>query len=370
MPRFLVFLIAFSVLSLSAEAQRPGPKGPTEVIAKIVRTQDFFDSVEALGTTKANETIVITADTAEKVTAIHFEDGQTVKQGDLLITLDKGEEEAALNAALASLAEAKGAYERARTLQDNNALSKGTLQERLATLKQNEASVEEIKSRIEKRDIRAPFDGMLGLREVSVGALVQPGAKITTLDDLSQIKVDFDVPAVFLTSLKPGMSITGLVQAFGDRTFTGEVRTINTQVDPVTRTVTVRAFVSNTDGALRPGLLMSVILKKNFRQALVIPEEALIKRGARNFVYVVTQEQDKIIARQTPIEIGGRMPGFLEVLSGLKAEDKIVVDGVVKINDGAEIVVRAVEEGTTPLGDLLKQNKEQDVAPPASEKGP
>lgn len=368
--RFLVFLTVLSLFSFGAEAQKGPPKGPTEVIATVVGVQDFADSVEALGTTKANETIVITADTAEKVTAIHFEDGQSVKQGDLLITLDKGEEEAALNAALASLAEAESAYERARTLQDNNALSKGTLQERLATLKQNQASVEEIKSRIEKRDIKAPFDGMLGLREVSVGALVQPGAKITTLDDLSQIKVDFDVPAVFLTSLKPGMSITGLVQAFGDRTFTGEVRTINTQVDPVTRTVTVRAVVSNADGALRPGLLMSVILKKNSRQALVIPEEALIKRGAGNFVYVVTQEQDKVIARQTQIEIGGRMPGFLEVLSGLKADEMIVVDGVVKINDGAEIVVRAVEDGTMPLRDLLKQNKGQDAVPAASEKGP
>lgn len=342
------------MFGVGAEAQKGPPKGPTEVITAIVSVQDFADSVEALGTTKANETIVITADTAEKVTAIHFQDGQTVKQGDLLITLDKGEEEAALNAALASLAEAEAAYERARTLQDNNALSKGTLQERLATLKQNQASVEEIKSRIEKRDIKAPFDGMLGLREVSIGALVQPGAEITTLDDLSQIKVDFDVPAVYLSSLKPGMPVTGIVQAFPGRVFTGEVRTVNTQVDPVTRTVTVRAVMPNTDGVLRPGLLMSVTLLKDTRKALLMPEESLIKRGAGNFVYVVTEAEGKTLAKQTAIEIGARRPGVIEVLSGLNPGDQIVTDGVVKINDGAEITVRAVGDSQTPLSEMLK----------------
>lgn len=350
------------MFGLGAEAQKPGPKGPAEVIAAAVSIQNFSDSVEALGTAKANETIVITADTAEKVTAIHFEDGQTVKQGDLLITLDKGEEEAALNSALASLAEAEGAYERARTLQDNNALSKGTLQERLATLKQNQASVEEIKSRIEKRDIKAPFAGILGLREVSIGALVQPGAQITTLDDLSQIKVDFDVPAVFLSSLKPGMPVTGIVQAFPGRTFTGEVRTVNTQVDPVTRTVTVRAVIPNKDGVLRPGLLMSVTLLKNERKALLMPEESLIKRGADNFVYLVTQADGKTIAKQTQIEIGGRKPGVIEVLSGLNPGDLIVTDGVVKISDGAEIILRAVADAGTPLSEILNKSKDAEGA--------
>ncbi|MEZ5814229.1 MAG: efflux RND transporter periplasmic adaptor subunit [Alphaproteobacteria bacterium] len=320
--------------------------------------QNFSDNVEALGTTRANETVVITPDAVEKVTAIYFEDGQTVKQGDLLITLDKGEEEAELNAAQASLSEAQSSYNRAKGLQNNSALSKGTLQERLAALKQAQAAIEEIKARIAKRDITAPFDGILGLREVSVGSLVQPGDMITTIDDLSQIKVDFDVSAIFLSTLKPGMDIVGKIEAFDDREFNGTIRTINTQVDPVTRTVKVRAILPNEDGVLKPGLLMNVTLFKNMRQALLIPEEALIKRGTENFVFVVRNKDDKTIAKEQKIKIGARQPGVIEVLSGLNKGDQIVAHGTLKVRDGAEITVRAIENEDTPLDDLLEQKPE------------
>lgn len=351
----LTFLFIFSILSSQAYAQQRGPQGPTPIIAAPVKLQSFADSVEALGTTKANETVVITADTAEKVTAIHFDDGQQVKQGELLVTLDKGEEEAALGAAQAALSEAQSSYQRAKGLQDNSALSKGTLQERLAELKQSEAGIEEINARLEKRDITAPFDGVLGLREVSVGALVQPGDMITTIDDLSQIKVDFDVPAVYLPTLRTGMPVTGNVEAYGDREFQGTVRTINTQVDPVTRTIKVRAVVPNTDGSLKPGLLMSITLLKNQRQALLIPEEALIKRAADNYVYRVVRQDGKTIAQQQKIEIGARQPGVVEVLSGVSEGDQIVTHGIIKISDGAEISIRALEEENKPLQELLEQ---------------
>ncbi len=339
----------------NAFAQNKGPQGPTGVIAAPVKLQDFSDTVEALGTAKANETVVITADTAEKVTAIHFEDGQYVNKGDILITLDKSEEEAELRSAEASLAEAQSAYDRAKGLQDTSALSKGTLQERLAALQKSQAAIEEIKARIEKRDIAAPFDGALGLREVSVGALVQPGDQITTIDDISQIKVDFDVPSVYLSALRPGMKVIGHVEAFKDRAFEGEVTTINTQVDPVTRSVKVRAVIPNPDSLLKPGLLMSIDLSKDQRRALVIPEEALIKRGPNNFVYLIEENDGQTVARQQKVEIGGRRPGEVEVLSGLEEGDQIVAHGTVKIGDGAPVKVRALESEDTPLDELLKQ---------------
>ncbi len=359
---FCLLLVALACPT-AAYAQKKGPQGSTPVIAAPVQMQKFADSVEALGTTKANETVVITPDTTEKVTVIHFEDGQFAKQGDLLIALDKSEEEAALNAAQASLSEAQSSYNRAKGLQNSSALSKGTLQERLAALKQAQAAIEEIQARIGKRDIVAPFDGILGLREVSVGTLVQPGDMITTIDDLSRIKVDFDVPAIFLSSLKSGMDIVGRVEAFGDRDFKGRVQTINTQVNPVTRTVRVRAIMPNEDGVLKPGLLMNVTLLRNERQALVIPEESLIKRGADNFVYVVTRGEGKTIAKEQKIKIGARQPGAIEVLSGLSQEDQVVVHGTVKMRDGAEIIVRAVETGDAPLDDLLKQKPASTLEP-------
>ncbi len=355
---FPVVLIVFLVSS-GAYAQK-GPKGPTAVITARTAVQTFADQVEALGTTKANETVVITPDTSEKVSEIHFEDGQSVQKGDLLVTLDQKEEDAELKAAKAELSEARSAYSRAKELQGTRAVSKATLQERLAALKQSEAAVEVMEARIEELSITAPFDGILGLREVSVGTLVQPGDMITTIDDLSQIKVDFDVPSVFLPTLNPGIPVVGKVDAFGSREFEGVVTTVNTQIDPVTRTVRVRALLPNDDLALKPGLLMTITLFKNERDALLIPEEALIKRGDDNFVYGIEEQDGQTVARQKKIDIGGRRPGVIEVLSGLENGEQIIIHGIVKIGDGAPVIVRAVEQDADDtLDDLLAREMEK-----------
>jgi membrane fusion protein (multidrug efflux system) len=347
-------LAALMSLPQSALAQKGAGK-TIEIIATTVKLEPFADRVEALGTTKANESVIITTDTTEKIAEIHFEDGQAVRKGDVLIVLDKAEEEADLRAAEASFVAARSAYNRAKELQNTSALSKGTLQDRLAVLKQSEAAVQSIKARLDKLTITAPFDGILGLREVSVGTLVQPGNLITTIDDLSQIKVDFDVPAIFLSALRPALPISGKVSAFGERVFNGEVRTVNTQIDPVTRTVKVRAVLPNPDHTLKPGLLMSIDLMQNQRDALMIPEEALFKMGKQNFVYKIVSDGGKMIARKTEINIGGREPGEVEVLSGLSADDQIVSHGLVKLQDGMAIAVRAIEGEDTPLQDLLGQ---------------
>lgn len=355
------FAYVFIVLALVGHpsvslAQKGGPKGPIAVIVSSVVTGGFSDRVEALGTTKANESVVITADRSEKIIGIHFEDGQEVKQGDLLVTLDKTQEEAELRASKALTSETQTAYNRAKGLSGNSALPRATLQERSAELKQAQAVTESLQAGLASYEITAPFDGVLGLREMSVGTLVQPGDMITTIDDLSQIKVDFDVPSVFLSTLKPGLPISGTVEACGVREFTGIVKTVNTQIDPVTRTVKVRAVIPNEDGVLKPGLLMSITLSKNPRQAVLIPEEALIKRSDKNFVYVIAKAEGKMIAAQTPITIGARKPGTIEVLSGLNEGDQIVVHGTLKIRDGAEVSIRAEENADTTLDELLKQN--------------
>ena len=340
-----------------AQKNEPKGKGSTEVIVSSVIQDDFSDQVEALGTTKSNESVIITADRSEKISAIHFEEGQIVKKGDLLVTLDKIQEEAELRASEAFTAERQNAYDRAKSLSGNSALPKATLQERLAELKQSQAETEAIKASLESYEIRAPFDGIIGLREVSVGALIQPGDMITTIDDISQIKVDFDVPSVFLSALKPGLPIAGYIEAFGDREFKGDIQTINTQIDPLTRTVKVRAILPNEDGLLKPGLLMSLELSKNLRQALLIPEEALLKRSDKNFVFLAVNQNEKTIAKQTEIILGVRKPGVIEVLSGLQKGDQVITHGIVKLRDGAEIFVRARENTDAPLHELLKQTQ-------------
>ena len=293
---FLV-LLTLIITVLPVMAKRSSQEGPTSVIVAPVKKTMLTDRVEALGTTRSNEMTLITANTAEKVTAIHFQEGQVVKTGDLLVTL-----------------------------------------------------------RLDKRAILAPFDGVLGLREVSVGALVQPGDSITTIDDISIIKIDFDVPSIFLSLLQKDMPITGKVAAFGNREFAGKIKTINTRIDPITRTIKVRAIASNKDRILKPGLLMKVVIMAHERQALLIPEEALIKRGEKNFVYIVTKANSQLNAQEIGVEIGSRIPGEIEILSGVKQHDQVITHGLLKIKDGAEISIRAIETENTPLAELLIQN--------------
>lgn len=349
------FSVVLLIYSGQTFAQNERAERPTAVIVAAVVRGELSDQVEALGTTKANESVVVTVDRSEKIAAIHFDDGQEVKQGDLLVTLDKRQEEAELRASQAVTDEARIAYNRARELKGTSALSKASLDELFSQLAQAQATTDALEASLASYEISAPFDGVLGLRQVSVGALVQPGDQITTLDDLSQIKVDFSVPSVFLEALRPGLPIRGTIDAFGDRQFEGVVATVNSRIDPITRTVIVRAIIPNTDGVVKPGLLMSINLYKSPRQALLIPEEALIKRAENNFVYVVLQHQGKTIARQTKIELGARNPGTIEVRSGLNVGDKVVVHGIIKLRDGAEVSIQAEQTGDETLSELLSQ---------------
>lgn len=346
-----ICLLSFCLGGRPVFAQKAGMAIP--VIAAPVVQEGFADHVEALGTTRANETVAVTANVTEIVTEIHFEDGVHVRQGDVLVTLDKSEEEGDLKAAEALLAERKAAYKRARDLERQQALSTATLEEREASLRQVEGDIKAIKARIEDRTIRAPFDGILGLREVSIGALVRPGDRITTIDDLSRIKVDFDVPAVFLRNLKRGLEIEGEVDGFPGQVFRGVVQTVDTQVDPVTRSVKVRAVLPNEDEILKPGLLMHITLYMNPRQVLLVPEEALIQRESKVYVYVIGGDGEKTVVRQREVAIGQRRPGEVEVLSGLQAGEYVVTHGTLNMADGVEVNVRAVEEDGESLQKMI-----------------
>lgn len=330
---------------------------PTQVMtAPVAQVENFADLVEALGTTKSNESVDISANVTETVNQIFFEDGQSVKKGSILLTLEKSEEEADLKAAKALWDERNASYKRAQSLQKQQALSTATLEERLALLSQTEGTIEAIQSRINDRVIRAPFDGVLGFRNVSPGTLVRPGDLITTIDDLSQIKVDFDIPSIFLADIRPGSKVEGRIDAFGDRVFQGEVSTVNTQIDPITRTMKVRAILPNPDQLIKPGLLMSITLMKSPRTALLIPEEAILQRKADFFVYKIDSQDGKTFAREIKVEPGSRIPGKIEILQGLQPEDQVIVHGLMQVRPNKEVMIRAVEETDTPLEELLKQS--------------
>ncbi len=291
----------------------------------------FVDRIEALGTARASESVTLTAQVTETVARIHFEDGQTVRKGTILVELDHAEEDAQLAEAEATLQEAERQLARIRELVARGNATESALDEQKRNVAQARARVAQVKARIATRIIRAPFDGVLGLRQVSVGALVTPGTVITTIDDITPILLDFSVPERFLSALAVGQAIRARAAAFPDRLFTGRILAISARVDPVTRAVTVRAELPNTDQLLRPGMLLEVAVIGRSRRSLAVPEEALLLIGRQHYVYVIHPDGT---AERRKVTIGQRLPGIVEITKGLGPGEKVVVAGILRLRPG------------------------------------
>lgn len=342
--------IALASLLLPAAQAAEAPK-PVPVIVAEVRTDRFVDRVEALGTLKANESVSVTANVTETVAAIHFDDGQRVAQGQVLVEMTSAEEHALLEEGRVRVAEAERQYDRVKSLVAQRSASESLLDERKRDLDTARAVLVAIESRLADRLVKAPFAGVLGLRNISPGALVEPGDLITTLDDDSLMKLDFAVPSVFLTSLSPGLGIAAKARSYGDRTFEGEIRSIDSRVDPVTRSIQVRALIPNADRTLKPGVLMQVELLRNPRDGLAVPESALLQQGRDHFAMRVG-EGDKAERRQ--VRIGARRPGEVEILEGLAAGDQVITHGNDKVRPGQQVRIQAIDDGTKTLHELLE----------------
>ena len=336
----------------------PAPKAAKHVIVAPVVMKQISDRIEALGTTRATESVNITAGITEKVTQIHFEDGQQVKAGDKLVVLNQAEEQADLKRAQAVSGERRLALERLQQLEDRQLTSPDEIDRTRLELEQAEASISVIKSRISDRVIRAPFDGTVGLRNISVGALVETGDLIATLDDTREIKLDFSVPSVFLVELKPGLKIKARAAALANKEVIGEVKSIDSRIDPVTRSIQVRAVLPNPDGSIIPGILMQVDLLRNTRKALVIPEAALLPLADRQYVMLRVGKDGKDTVEKRQVEIGLRLPGYVEVIAGLSADDQVVTHGNSKVQPGDTLDVMAVDDGSVDISVIIKkQNK-------------
>jgi membrane fusion protein, multidrug efflux system len=310
---------------------------PAIVTLAPVRAERISQKLEALGNARANESVDISTKTSNIVTAVRFRDGERVKRGQVLVQLDDAQARADVAEAQAALSESESQYNRSRELLNTQALSKSSFDQLEGTLKANRARLGAAQARLEDTVIRAPFSGRVGLRRVSVGTLISPGDVITTLDDTSVIKLDFSVPENFLATLREGLSIRATAPAYPGRSFTGSVSSIDSRVDMNTRSVTVRALLANEDGALKPGMFLNVMLANDERAALVIPEEALTPEAERQYVFVVADGK----ASRREVRIGGRRPGSVEILAGLNAGERVIVEGTQKVRDGA--VVRAIE---------------------------
>lgn len=263
------------------------------------------------------------------------------------------EEHALLEEALATVKEAESQYERLRPLARRGSASQSLLEQRRREYETARARLQAIESRLRDRLVIAPFAGVLGLRNISVGTFIEPGDLITTLDDDSVMKLDFTVPAIHLATLRPGLPIEARSPAFPGREFQGTVAGIDSRIDPVTRSITGRAVLENPERVLKPGLLMSLVLLKNPRDAVVVPEEALIPSGQQNHVLVVDPDAAQPVAQRRPVTIGARRPGEVEIREGLAAGEFVVIHGTLRARPGQPVTVTAVAAGGEALQDLL-----------------
>ncbi len=328
---------------------RPGagaPGGFTQAAPLVtvarVRKEQVYDTVEALGTAQANESVTINAKVTDTVRKVNFSDGDYVDAGTVLAELTNQEETASLAEARANLEDAQNELGRQEDINAKGLGSKSALDSARSKVAAQQARYDAVVARLKDRLILAPFGGLLGFRQVSPGTMVSPSTSITTIDDISTIKLDFTVPEAFLGAMTPGARVIAQSVSYPGRDFEGLVKTVGSRIDPITRAATVRAHVANADHALRPGMLLTVQVLTTQHLALVVPESAVFQVQTRAYVYKV----DDFVAHQLQVEVGGRHFGTAEVLSGLNDGDLIVVEGIVKLRDGLK--VRYESEGGNP----------------------
>ncbi|RUO19020.1 efflux transporter periplasmic adaptor subunit [Aliidiomarina iranensis] len=309
------------------------PAAAANVVGTQARMMEFRDVIEGLGTAQARESVDVMARVSQTVKQIYFSDGEDVEEGQLLIALQDREEQARVQELEFRLADGRRQLERLRELGQENAASLSMIEEQEVRVQQTEAELEVARSRLEELTIHAPFAGRLGTRQVSTGQLVRPGDVITTLDDISPIYVDFAVPELYLPSLSPGQNVAAISAAYPGREFAGQIESVASRVDPVTRSIMVRAAVENENLELRPGMLLRIELERRVDHTLMIPESAVIPIRNEHFVYKVEDER----AVRTTITIGRRLPGWVEVTSGITEGETIIVEGTIRVRDGLPV---------------------------------
>lgn len=305
----------------------PGARPPAVVVERATKTT-LIDSIEAVGTAGANEQADLNSTVTERIARINFTDGQYVPRGAVIAELVVAEQNAALKENQARLREASLQLERLKQLQQKGFATRARIDEQQALVDIARAESAQASSQIADRVIRAPFSGWLSLRRISAGTVVNAGTTIVSIVDHSKIKLDFTVPETFLSVLEPGLEIEARAAAFPGEIFRGRIASIDPALDPVTRAATARALLPNPDLRLRPGMLMTVDIRSAPRQALTVPELAVIGEGSGAYVWKVGEGNE---AARAEIQAGSRRDGRIEVLKGLAEGDRVVAEGTVKL---------------------------------------
>jgi len=339
----LLMLVAGGVkLAFGGKASGQGGPGggrATPVSQVIAQPRAFTDRIEVLGVAKGRQSVTLTSNTAELITAVHFSDGQAVSKGQVLVELKADQEAAGIAEAQAQLAQAEREYTRWKTLADRGVAPRASAEQYMAARDTARAALASASAQKLDKVIRAPFSGRVGISDIAPGALISPGTAIVSLDDVSLIRVDFSVPDRYLPILREGLTITAKPDALPGEMFTGRIAQIDTRIDPATRALKARAEFPNADGRLKPGMLIKVGIDQGRHQGVAVPEAAVQFEGSQASVFLITKGPKGLVARRASVQTGISADGFIEITSGLKAGDKIVGDGLNRVQDGAPVNV-------------------------------
>ncbi|MFQ3288685.1 MAG: membrane fusion protein (multidrug efflux system) [Alteromonadaceae bacterium] len=339
LPLFIIIIVLISLIAYLTWPEKQVEKSQYKRFVAVKMTPviltDFIESVEAVGTASANEQVKITSKKSDLVDEVYFSDGEKVKKGELLVTLNNQEEHAKVSELSANLLESQAHLKRLSDLLLSNATSMSLVEQQVAKTKAIEAQLLSAQARLNDTGIRAPFAGVLGFREISRGAYIDAGTIITSLDDLSQIKVDFYLPERLFTKINIDQKITAFNTAYDEKAFVGKVIAIDSRIDPKTRSMKVRAIIANPSGKLRPGMLLNISVLLQIEKIFQLPESAIIPIEDKHYVFVVNEEK----ALRKRIEIGRRHPGFVEISSGLIEGELVVVEGALKLRDGTAVTI-------------------------------
>lgn len=322
-------------------AMQATPPPPASVAVTEVRAEQWQPAIRAVGSLTAVNGIAVTTEVAGTVREISFESGQQVSAGDILVRLDDAVDRGALAGLIADRELARTQFERASELSSRRAISQSEIDETRFRYEGVQARVSEQQALLARKTVRAPFDGLLGLRQVDIGEFVSPGSAIVTLQALDPIYVDYSVPEREFRNLEPGHVVALRVPAYPDREFQGTVSAIDSGVDEGTRSIKVRATLPNTDGTLRPGMFAEVrTLRPNKRDVVTVPRTAISFNTYGDFAFIVSEgEGGKLTVSRRQVETGESVEGRIEVRQGLEAGERVVRAGLLKLREGQAIAV-------------------------------
>lgn len=316
---------------------------PVPVEALKVAVETAQRQTLAIGTFRSYESVIIRPEVTGRVVELSFREGEKVKSGQIMVRLDDSVEKATLGQAEARLALAKANFARAQTLVAREAGTIKALDEARTGLLSAEADITLAKARLDKMSIAAPFDGIVGLRKVSVGDYLSPGTAVVNVEQIDPLKIDFRVPEIFLPAVKDGAPISVTVDAFPGRSFAGQIYAIDPLIDQAGRSIVVRARIGNPGDILRPGLFARVTLTLAVREnAIFVPEQSIIPIGDKTFVYRIVDGK----VTNTQVKLGLRRNASVEVLEGLSPGDLVVTAGQLKVQPGRAVTVVPTPSGT------------------------